>query len=63
MEAHEKMYQGRQYLVIQSGTACFVYTSAELSDRDYCDSACGHRRDRSEVLSLKGDIFYEDRSC
>ena len=63
MEAHEKMYEKRQYIVIQFRSACFVYTSAELSDRDYCDSACGHRRDRSEVLSLKGDIFYEDSSC
>jgi len=61
VEAHEKMYEKRQYIVIQFRSACFVYTSAELSDSDNCSHTCCDCRDRSEVLSLKGDIFYEDR--
>ena len=39
-----------------------MYTSAELSDSDNCSHTCCDCRDRSEVLSLKGDIFYEDSS-
>ena len=62
MEAYEKMYQRRQCFVIRFRSACFVYTSAALSDRGHCGTACGHCRDRHEVLSLKGDIFYEDSS-